>query len=221
MRSETLRRLASLRLAPEAMAEVLSIIADMESETEGRRARNADRMRTVRERCAHSAQHKGVPDGSPDDSISNPSFPSPNFDKPNGLSSTPDKPDVAAAPPADEKIKVGRKKADDTELLLDVAELWNDAAASIGLPQMADITAKRQSAIRARVKDFPTYGFDDPRAGFAALLAKIRGSPFLTGQTQAGFRANFDFATKSNSFHKIMEGSYEAARETNVRQFRR
>lgn len=118
-----------------------------------------------------------------------------------------------------ETLTARRAKPEDTELILDLVDIWNVGAASIGLPQVQDITEKRKAAIRARVKDFPTYGHEDPRDGFNALMANIRGSPFLTGVTSAGFRANFDFATKSSSFHKIMEGSYEAAAKGDRRKY--
>lgn len=46
--ADTLRRLAALRLAPEAMAEVLSIIADMQSVDDARKEKDRLRKRNVR-----------------------------------------------------------------------------------------------------------------------------------------------------------------------------
>lgn len=46
--ADTLRRLAALRLAPEAMGEVLSIIADIQAKEDARKAKDRDRKRSVR-----------------------------------------------------------------------------------------------------------------------------------------------------------------------------
>lgn len=112
------------------------------------------------------------------------------------------------------ELKAKRQKPEDTELILDLVDEWNAEAARLGLPQVLDISSKRQSALRARIRDFPTFGYENPKSGFRALLAKIRGSPFLLGQTQANFRADFDFVTRQSSFLKIMEGNYEAKNKT-------
>lgn len=106
-------------------------------------------------------------------------------------------------------LKIDRKKPGDEELLQEIAGQWQDLASSAGLPQIDDITPPRQAAIRARVRDFKSRGCCDPAAGMAELVAKIRGSPFLLGQTSAGFRATFDFVMKSSNYHKIMDGNYE------------
>lgn len=132
------------------------------------------------------------------------------------LSSTADEPPVDEITSDSEPIslKAKRQPAPDKELILDLVDAWNFEAAALGLPQVHEISNQRKAALRARLKDFPTYGFDDPHAGFRALLTKIRGSPFLTGQTSHGFRVDFDFVTNSSKFHKIMEGSYEAKNKT-------
>lgn len=55
--SAILRRLSALNLPTEAFQEVLSILAELTHEDEERRKRNSERMRAVRELCAHSAMH--------------------------------------------------------------------------------------------------------------------------------------------------------------------
>lgn len=104
--------------------------------------------------------------------------------------------------------KVKRQKPDDEEMIQDIADLWNQSALSLGLPTIKALPTQRVSAVRARIKDLPTYGFSDPLEGFGALIAKIRGSPFLLG-TNGGWKADFDFAVTPKGFTKIMEGSYE------------
>jgi hypothetical protein len=46
--AETLRRLAALKLAPDAMSEVLSIIADIQSVADARKEKDRNRKRNVR-----------------------------------------------------------------------------------------------------------------------------------------------------------------------------
>jgi hypothetical protein len=58
--ADTLRRLSALRLAPEAMAEVLSILADMQSADEVRKSKDRARKRTVR---GHSTENPGIVQG--------------------------------------------------------------------------------------------------------------------------------------------------------------
>lgn len=66
--ADTLRRLAALKLAPEAMGEVLSIIADMQAAEDGRRTRQ--RERKARSRAGHvtvtGQERDGHGPGSPD-----------------------------------------------------------------------------------------------------------------------------------------------------------
>jgi len=45
--------------------------------------------------------------------------------------------------------------------------------------------------------------------GWRMALDRAQASPFLSGQTQAGFRCTFDFLTKQANFTKLMEGNYD------------
>jgi hypothetical protein len=58
--ADTLRRLSALKLAPDAMAEVLSILADMQSVDEARKAKDRARKRVVR---GHSTEIPGSVQG--------------------------------------------------------------------------------------------------------------------------------------------------------------
>lgn len=119
-------------------------------------------------------------------------------------------PDV---PENEEKLK--RVPSARTELVRTVGEAWNELAASAGLSQVAELYNGRQAHILARGDDLvKIYEFPDPLAGFKHLFGKIRGSPFLLGQTQSkgggpSFRCDLDFAVNKSSFTKIMEGKYE------------
>ena len=80
---------------------------------------------------------------------------------------------------------------------------WNDTAKHCGLPRAQNITDKRRKAILLRLKD--VGGFD----GWCALMEKIRGSPFLRGANQQGWRCDFDWVLKPANLTKIMEGNYD------------
>lgn len=82
-------------------------------------------------------------------------------------------------------------------------ERWNALAEEIGLPKVQKITKARRAACAARLKD--AGGLD----GWDAALDKIRGSPFLRGDSERGWCANFDFLMRESKFVKLMEGGYE------------
>lgn len=123
-------------------------------------------------------------------------------------------PPAATDAPADElKIKRERKLAECEAMLREVGEGWNEIAASLRLPQIGHLTQSRKVSVLARAKDFrEIYGYSDPLEGFRELFSRIRGSPFLRGDT-GKFRADFDFAMRQSSFTKIMEGKYADQQE--------
>lgn len=104
--------------------------------------------------------------------------------------------------------KIGRK-TEDLELLAEVGEGWNDLAASLRLPQIGKLTESRKNLVLARAKELVSdYDFPTPREGFQIVFGKIRGSPFLRGDS-GQWRADFDFVFKQSNFTKILEGKYE------------
>jgi hypothetical protein len=76
------------------------------------------------------------------------------------------------------------------------------------LPQVRRLTPARVKVLRARLWDFETLGYTDPRAGMKELVAKVTVSEFLTGK-KTGFVADFDFAMREEKFTRIMEGGYK------------
>lgn len=87
------------------------------------------------------------------------------------------------------------------EIMLAI-DRWNDLALTIGLPVVQKITPARIGRTRQRLADVGGL------AGWDAVIDKIRGSPFLRGESR-GFTASFDWVTKSANFTKIMEGNYD------------
>lgn len=88
-----------------------------------------------------------------------------------------------------------------SELLND----WNELAGELGLPKAEVMSKARKAAFLARCREFP--GLEPWRRAFAS----IRGSPFLRGQNDKGWKADIDFLLQAKSFTKLIEGSYGQA----------
>jgi len=84
-----------------------------------------------------------------------------------------------------------------------IVEVWNQTCGDV-LPQVKEITAQRRTAMKARRTSLKTL--DDWRWYFSA----IRGSPFLTGENDRGWRCDFDWVLKPANMAKIREGKYGA-----------
>lgn len=82
-----------------------------------------------------------------------------------------------------------------------VLEAWNVMADETGLPK-AKLTPERRKKLRTFVK---RHSVDD----ITEAIWAIPRSPFLRGENDRGWRANFDFLLQPSSFAKITEGTYE------------
>lgn len=82
-----------------------------------------------------------------------------------------------------------------------LVETWNkDIAPMLGKPLVRKLTAERRQRLKARIAGFTLDEFRE-------VIANIRGSPFLRGDTGwQGF--SFDWFTKKANFLKILEGNY-------------
>jgi hypothetical protein len=82
-----------------------------------------------------------------------------------------------------------------------VIAVWNDEIApALGKPKVRKLTPERRVRLRARIAGFTTDEFRE-------VIANIRASPFLRGETGwHGF--SFDWFTKKANFLKILEGNY-------------
>ncbi len=113
-------------------------------------------------------------------------------------------------PPADPSPNGGRRPKPKppevtADLLNDLAAAWNDMARQHGLAQVSEVTAKRATMLRARINE---RWKADPMGKWAAYLAAIAASPFLRGENQRGWKANFDWAIRPDSPVRVAEGRY-------------
>jgi uncharacterized protein YdaU (DUF1376 family) len=80
------------------------------------------------------------------------------------------------------------------------------------LPIPDKLTKTRLESSRARWND--EFGRDI--ASWVQFIEQIRGSPFLTGDNERGWRADFDWALKPSNVAKVREGKYDRSEEHNV-----
>lgn len=78
-----------------------------------------------------------------------------------------------------------------------VLEAWKKA----GLPEVRVLTNERKQKAFARIRE---HG----EATILEAIQRIRRSKFLTGQTDRGFKADFDFLLQPKSLTRILEGFY-------------
>lgn len=222
IKASVLDALVAAGATPEMI--VAAIKADRADALANRKARNSryyEANKTHSDVLRHPKTSEGNPapsPSSPPPMITNNSTPTtpPTSSPQLSLASLARAPDDAGAAIVGlyEKLKAEKqapkaKRSASVEFIQSVVGRWNKLASDWRLPQVMDITDTRQRAIIARSKDLTeTYDFPDPIAGYDALFARVRASPFLRGEK--GFRVDFDFLVRQSSFTKIMEGKYEA-----------
>lgn len=125
---------------------------------------------------------------------------------PQGLRHTPaaaaDKPSKNHQEPS----KVTSPASGDPPLTIEeVVEDWNQMAAEIALPLVRSITNARRRAFKARLREYPDLA--DWRRAFLC----IRNTPWLRGENDRGWKADFDFLLQAKSFTKLTEQAYGQA----------
>lgn len=183
------RALVAQGATPEMLLAVVEADAAVQEEKLARkRADTAARVRKHRNKPgnARNALHD-VTDvtPSPNDIYSNP-LPTP-LETSNDVS-----------PPAGLEIeRVGEPPLTADEIL----EAWNATADRCGLPK-AKLTPQRRRKLAPLIRN---HGLDD----FTEAIRALERSPFLRGENDRAWRANFDFFIQPSSFQKLIEGSYD------------
>jgi hypothetical protein len=119
-----------------------------------------------------------------------------------GHSGSPSSPAQPSPPPAQIKEVVELAPANvDPVVAETLVEAWN----KLGKPfaRVRDVTRKRRVRILARFRDTP----DIER--WLSVMARIPTTPFLRGENERGWVANFDWLMQPDSLTKIEEGNYE------------
>jgi hypothetical protein len=94
----------------------------------------------------------------------------------------------------------------DAELAFDA---YNDLASELGLSKAQALTTSRRRKIAARLDECGGL------IGWRDAIDKIRGSPFLRGANDRGWRADLDFILQPSSFTRLMEGAYDRTNQRN------
>lgn len=120
---------------------------------------------------------------------------------------SPGKPDDAQPPdPLDEVAEGGKPHAVPAKVLWEMAAVWNEVCGGAGLPSCSELSPKRAKAMRARIKE---RWAKDPVNKWRAYCQAIVSKPFLRGENNRGWRANFEWALRPSSPIEIHEGKYD------------
>ena len=134
-----------------------------------------------------------------------------NPDKLSPMAANPDiddaNPDTVSPEPSRTIIESSKGSAsDDAPLTPDeIVSDWNELAKAVGLSAVVKLTEPRKRQVKARLREFPDL------SDWQKAFANIRGSPFLLGKNDKGWKADFDFMVQAKSFPKLVEGSYGQA----------
>lgn len=82
-------------------------------------------------------------------------------------------------------------------------DVWNSMAKESNLPIVQRLTKTRSAKLKTRLIE--CGGIE----GWETACEKVKGSAFLTGKNDRGWRADFDFMLQQKSFTKLMEGGYD------------
>ena len=86
----------------------------------------------------------------------------------------------------------------------DILKIWNRIVNDSPIKKINKISSHRAEHLNARSKDFPT------RQAWADLFQKVVSTPFLRGDNERGWKADFDWIIENDDNPtKVMEGKYD------------
>jgi hypothetical protein len=89
----------------------------------------------------------------------------------------------------------------------DFLRIWNENCG--GLPKLREMTKGRIDKLRARCQRKPTFEHD-----FTEAVKKAAQTPFLLGENDRGWKANFDWLISNDTNHvAVLEGKYDGVRK--------
>lgn len=83
-----------------------------------------------------------------------------------------------------------------------VVEAWNATAEQCGLRPIRKFTPERRKKLQTRIRQ---NTIDD----FTEAIDAIARSPFLRGENDRGWKADFDWMLEPKNFTKLTEGTYD------------
>ncbi len=107
------------------------------------------------------------------------------------------------------------KKPSKREIAEKMVQTWNQILPPLGLPAVVKLTDSRINACHARYREH----LGEDLGQWNTLVYRIAASDFLTGKAERGpghesWVCDFDFAVKSSSCVKILEGKYDNRQTT-------
>ena len=159
------------------------------------KSRNVTRDMSVTERDSHAQGHEEVTRTDTDtDTEKKEDTPLPPRDSFRDIGD-----DAAGLTPSDPDDP-GWPKAVDLRI---AACAWNSVAGAVGLAKITALSGERPTHLRTRLKELGSLG------EWLAAVNAIRDQPFLFGQNDRKWRANFDWFVKPGNFSKVVENTYE------------
>lgn len=113
---------------------------------------------------------------------------------------------------ADAEAEAEADKRTSTDTQDEITKTWNETLPA-GFPRIAVFGKERKTALRARFAE-PFF-----RDNWRAALAKIPGSPFLSGENDRGWRANIDWFLRPGNVVRLMEGGYDKSGKLTPQEF--
>lgn len=123
----------------------------------------------------------------------------------NGVTSVtpPPNEEIISIPPPDTPVISNEMTAPPIELKPEhVVEAWNARAPTLGLRAVRKFTSQRRQRLATRIRQ---NSIED----FTEAIAAIERSPFLRGENDRGWRADFDWMLEPKNFTKLIEGNYD------------
>lgn len=98
-----------------------------------------------------------------------------------------------------------------------IAELWNGMMPPYGFSTVVSLSDKRKRHVKARQREFRKQGAE--RLEFwRTIFAEVQKIPFMRGENDRGWRADFDFCTESqDKLLRIIEGKYRSDKQVGTR----
>ncbi|MGR0185519.1 hypothetical protein [Azospirillum aestuarii] len=110
-------------------------------------------------------------------------------------------------------ITLGKAEPASLDTMKAMAVIWRDVCGDV-LPVPRGLDKGRLSALRNRYSD--TFGRSLDR--WREFCERVRGSPFLTGENERGWRADLDFMLKPKNANKLLEGGYDDRKKSSSDQ---